>query len=137
MAGADNIKDHEFQKGQSGNPDGRPKGAKNRATILKEILALQAKGVNFKNIPKDELPDGITYEQALNYKLVDIALAGDLGALKEIHDTMHGKITDKVQTEHSFKQMGKITMSNGEGEKKLDLSFNVGAPAEKPETAEE
>jgi hypothetical protein len=29
-----------FKKGQSGNPAGRPKGSKNRSTIIKEILNL-------------------------------------------------------------------------------------------------
>jgi hypothetical protein len=31
-------KDRQFKPGQSGNPRGRPKGAKNQATILHEIL---------------------------------------------------------------------------------------------------
>jgi hypothetical protein len=31
-------KEGRFKKGQSGNPKGRPKGAKNESTILKEIL---------------------------------------------------------------------------------------------------
>ena len=38
MAGADNIKKHEFKKGQSGNPAGRPVGSKNRSTIAKKWL---------------------------------------------------------------------------------------------------
>lgn len=31
-------KAHQFKPGQSGNPKGRPKGAKNEATILRDIL---------------------------------------------------------------------------------------------------
>ena len=38
MAGADNIKKHEFKKGQSGDPAGRPVGTKNRSTIAKKWL---------------------------------------------------------------------------------------------------
>lgn len=28
----------QFKKGESGNPNGRPKGARNRSTIIKELL---------------------------------------------------------------------------------------------------
>jgi hypothetical protein len=31
-------KQHQFEPGQSGNPKGRPKGAKNTATLAREIL---------------------------------------------------------------------------------------------------
>ena len=34
----DNLK--KFEKGQTGNPNGRPKGARNRSTILRELLDL-------------------------------------------------------------------------------------------------
>ena len=34
MAGADNIKKHEFKKGQRGNHKGRPEGSKKRRTNL-------------------------------------------------------------------------------------------------------
>jgi Family of unknown function (DUF5681) len=29
---------HQFKAGQSGNPDGRPKGSKNESTILREVM---------------------------------------------------------------------------------------------------
>lgn len=34
-------KEHQFKPGQSGNPKGRPKGAKNEATILNEIINMK------------------------------------------------------------------------------------------------
>jgi hypothetical protein len=34
----DNLR--KFEKGQTGNPNGRPKGARNRSTILRELLDL-------------------------------------------------------------------------------------------------
>ena len=37
-ATANRRKQHQFQPGQSGNRKGRPKGAKNTATLLREIL---------------------------------------------------------------------------------------------------
>jgi hypothetical protein len=36
----DDIKDFQFEKGKSGNPKGKPKGIRNRSTILKELLDL-------------------------------------------------------------------------------------------------
>lgn len=55
--------DRRFQAGQSGNPEGRPKGARNRATLaLEELLDGQA--------------------EALTQKAIDLALTGDLAALR-------------------------------------------------------
>ena len=52
-----------FQPGQSGNPAGRPKGARNRATVAAEaLLAGEA--------------------EALTRKAVELALAGDVTALR-------------------------------------------------------
>jgi hypothetical protein len=52
-----------FQKGQSGNPRGRPAGSRNNATLACEAL-LEGQA------------------EALTQKAVDLALAGDPGALK-------------------------------------------------------
>src|SRR4029453_8739383 len=52
-----------FVKGQSGNPNGRPKGPRNTPTVAVETLL-----------------DGQT--QALTQKAIDLALAGDITALR-------------------------------------------------------
>jgi hypothetical protein len=52
-----------FQKGQSGNPNGRPKGARNRATLAMEVLL-----------------DGDA--ENLTRKAVEMGLAGDTTALR-------------------------------------------------------
>jgi hypothetical protein len=52
-----------FVKGQSGNPSGRPKGARNTTTVAVETLL-----------------DG--QAQALTQKAIDLALAGDITALR-------------------------------------------------------
>ena len=52
-----------FQKGRSGNPNGRPKGSRNAATLAIEVLL-----------------DG--QAQALTQKAIELALAGDPVALR-------------------------------------------------------
>lgn len=52
-----------FSKGQSGNPSGRPKGARNVTTLAMEALL-----------------DG--QAEALTQKAIDLALTGDMGALR-------------------------------------------------------
>lgn len=42
MSEEEDKKVTQFQPGQSGNPSGRPKGSKNRATIVKQALEAQA-----------------------------------------------------------------------------------------------
>jgi Family of unknown function (DUF5681) len=52
-----------FQKGKSGNPEGRPKGTRNATTLALEILL-----------------DG--QATALTQKAIDLALTGDMAALR-------------------------------------------------------
>lgn len=67
MAGADDTagkqRGRPFEKGQSGNPAGRPKGSRNATTVaLENLLDGQA--------------------EALTNKAVEMALAGDMAALR-------------------------------------------------------
>lgn len=67
MPGADDTvgkqRGRPFEKGQSGNPAGRPKGSRNAMTVTLEILL-----------------DG--QAEALTNKAVEMALAGDMAALR-------------------------------------------------------
>lgn len=80
-----------FKKGDHGNPNGRPKGVKNRSTILKKWIEVTAK---LKNpvTGKDEIG---TVEDKVNLALITKALSGDVQAIKEINDTLYGKIPNK------------------------------------------
>ncbi|NCB85388.1 MAG: hypothetical protein EOM44_12985 [Bacteroidia bacterium] len=42
MPNPENIKPHNFKPGQSGNLSGRPRGIKNKKTIIREILSMSA-----------------------------------------------------------------------------------------------
>lgn len=83
-----------WQPGQSGNPSGKPVGIKNRATIIKELLALANK-------------EGVNNEYAMNQAMLDKACSGDMVAIKEIQDTVYGKVPDKIETkqEHQVKSV--------------------------------
>jgi hypothetical protein len=90
-------------KGESMNPAGKPKGTKNRATILKQFLGLK---IPVRN-PSDGKTEKRTFEEIIELAILKKACSGDINAYKEIKDTLYGKLTEK--TEHS-------------GEIKTDLS---------------
>ncbi len=54
----------------------------------------------------------------MNKALLDKALEGDMQAIKEIQDTVHGKIVEKSEQVHSFSQMPTIKLKDGQS---LDL----------------
>lgn len=66
----------QFKPGQSGNPNGRPKGAKGMNTILKE--ALNRKVVYRSNGAEKK----ITTKEAITLRLVSKAIDGDHNAIK-------------------------------------------------------
>jgi hypothetical protein len=108
MPNPDNIKEHNFKNHPEYIKSGRPKGLKNRATILKKWITIAAK---IKHPESDETIDA-TMEDKVNLALLTKALSGDVQAIKEINDTLYGKIPDKQQTEHSGKI--KIIFTGGE-----------------------
>jgi len=79
------------KKGEIRNPKGKGKGVRNRDTILKELIALNIK---FKN-PLSGIEETKVTEVMMNYALLAKALAGDVQAIKEINDTLYGKIVEK------------------------------------------
>ncbi len=85
-------------KGQSGNPAGYPKGQKHRATILKELMdvILKQNGKPVAN-PLDPTESKITIEKAMQVKMIEKALKGDLNAYQLIMDTVYGKLADKTE----------------------------------------
>ena len=86
-----------FQKGESGNPNGRPKGSRNRSTIVRqwlEVIQQVNNPVTGQNEPL-EIQDQITLQQIVK------ALEGDTNAYKELMDSAHGKAVQSF--EHSGK----------------------------------
>lgn len=98
----------------------------NRSTILKRYLA-----VSFKDNPSDipfELKGKITVEEAIALALIKKALSGDISAIKEIQDTVHGKLTDISEIKHTYTQMGNVMVGMQSGDLSM-LTFNVGSEA--------
>lgn len=90
MANEQNLKP--FQPGQSGNPNGRPEGVKNRATIFKKWLEVSAKITN----PETGAAEDGTLEDKLAVKVIAEALKGDIQAAKEVLDSVYGKANQPV-----------------------------------------
>lgn len=137
-AGSENLKP--WKEGQSGNPNGRPKGSKNRATIVREILNALVDEKNDEGKPtgkKIPAVEAITRAQLIK------ALSGDPKAYELLMDSSFGKITDKVQTTHTFKQMGRVKVEeksadNPEAPASVkELSFDVGLPVKDPDAEDE
>lgn len=82
-----------FEPGESGNPHGRPPGSKNRATLLKKWLSVSVK---IKNDTTGETFEG-TMEDKVALSLIKKALKGDVSAIKEIQDTLYGKVKDVLE----------------------------------------
>jgi hypothetical protein len=88
MAGKDNLKP--FKKGESGNPNGRPKGSLNRSTIAKRWLEVEQ---NLKN-PLTGDTEKMSQEDLMTLALIKKAREGDGGAYQKLMDSAYGKAVE-------------------------------------------
>jgi hypothetical protein len=84
MANEENLKP--FKKGEVSNPNGRPKGSKNRSTIVKELLEFAS---SQKNVLTGE-QETLTQEQAITLAMLLKAGKGDVNAYKALMDSCYG-----------------------------------------------
>jgi len=93
-------KAHQWVKGESGNPAGKPKGIKNKSTLIKKYLEAIVRDADGKG---KKQPWGI--EDVLEMSAAEImvlaqvhkAMKGDTAAFRELMDGAFGKSPDIVQ----------------------------------------
>jgi hypothetical protein len=91
--GAKDIEKHEFKKGESGNPNGRPKGARNRSTIARQWLEVNQK---LKN-PLTNQEETMSQEDLMTLALIKKAREGDVAAYKALMDSGYGAPLQQVE----------------------------------------
>ena len=84
MANNDNL--IPAKPGEIRNPNGKPKGTKNRSTLVRELLEAR-------------LDENHTYAQAMTKAVMEKALSGDVGAWDKLFDSAFGKVTDKQEVD--------------------------------------
>jgi len=92
MAGFKDIEPR-WKKGESGNPYGKPKGKRNRSTIIREWLQVEQK---FKNpiTGKEEI---LEQQDIMTLALIKKAREGDVSAYRELMDGGYGKVDQNVK----------------------------------------
>ena len=90
-------KEHQFKKGVSGNPKGRPKGIRNFETELKEV-------VNSKvTVHRDGRKQSISVKHAALWKLTEKSLSGNIPALRTLVDLM--RTYDEKEIDNAVAQL--------------------------------
>ena len=82
-----------YKKGQSGNPNGRPKGSKNRSTIAKKWLQAMQEAKNPLTLESEEL----SQEDLITLALLKKAADGDVNAYKALMDSGYGSPVQQVE----------------------------------------
>lgn len=136
-------------KGEVRNPNGRGKGVRNRSTVIREIIeaaaveAFRSKSDLGQQLDQAVKPQTI-FDQMVLAQVVKAVATSDTAAFKELADSAYGKLTDKVNTTHSFKKMGKVIVEQlpdpsagliAGAPQKVELSFDIGEEANEPENS--
>jgi hypothetical protein len=82
-----------YEKGQSGNPKGRPIGSKNRATIAKYWLEVNQ---SLKN-PLTGENEKMSQEDLMTLALIKKARDGDVSAYKALMDSGYGSPIQQIE----------------------------------------
>lgn len=86
-----------FQKGQSGNPNGRPKGSPNAATVIKKWLL---SGEKIKN-PLTGKTETLSQLDIVTLAQIKKARGGDTSAFNAVLDRLYGKPKQTLDIDHT------------------------------------
>jgi hypothetical protein len=100
MPNAENIEKHKFTSENQPKKRRSRKGVPNRATVLQKYLKQKIKFPNknqkgekvFETLDEDI---SITAEEGVMLSLIAEAMRGNVTAIREIQDTVHGKIKEE------------------------------------------
>jgi hypothetical protein len=92
MTKEDNLKPA-WAKGESGNPNGRPKGSRNRSTIARQWLEVNQ---SLKN-PLTGEQETMSQEDLMTLALIKKAREGDVTAYKALMDSGYGAPLQQVE----------------------------------------
>ena len=106
MPNPENIEPHKFQKGESGNPNGRPKGARNRSTLVREWLEVKQKAKN----PITGQTEDLEQQDIMTLALIKKAREGDVQAYRELMDSAHGKVEQKTDITSKGQRLFEVTI---------------------------
>ena len=90
MANEENLKS--WKKGESGNPNGRPKGSLNRSTIARKWLQTSSKILN----PITGEEETLTQEDIGTLALIKKLRQGDVQAYKALLDSSYGQPKETI-----------------------------------------
>jgi hypothetical protein len=99
----DNLKP--FEQGESGNPNGRPKGSKNRSTIAKYWLEVNQ---NLKN-PLTGDNQTMSQEDLMTLALIKKARDGDVNAYKALMDSGYGAPIQQIEQQQTTVDLSDLT----------------------------
>jgi len=99
----DNLKP--FEQGESGNPNGRPKGSRNRSTIARKWLEVNQ---SLKN-PLTGENETMSQEDLMTLALIKKARDGDTNAYKALMDSGYGAPIQQIEQTNTEIDLSNLT----------------------------
>ena len=113
MAGKGQIEPR-WEKGESGNPNGRPKGSRNRSTVAKQWLEVAQK---IKN-PITGQDETLEQQDIMTLALIKKAREGDVSAYRELMDSAYGKAIQQTDITTNGES---LNLTPEERQKKIEM----------------